>query len=47
MKTDFKDWGREALEAIARALADENEILKKDLKTALESWRNLLKQQQK
>lgn len=43
MQTDFSTWERATLERLARELADENEQLKKDLKTAMTAWRVLLK----
>lgn len=43
MKTDFSTWERDTLERLARELADENEQLKADLKTALTAWREQLK----
>ena len=43
MKTDFSTWDRATLEKLARDALDANEILKADLKTALATWRELLK----
>lgn len=44
-KTDFSTWKRETLEDFARAAADENLILKEDLKAALAAWRKELAKQ--
>ena len=41
-KTDFSTWKRETLEDFARTAADENAILKEDLKAALAAWRKEL-----
>ena len=44
-KTDFSTWKRDVLEDFARAAADENLILKEDLKAALAAWRKELAKQ--
>ena len=41
-KTDFSTWKRDVLEDFARTAADENRILKEDLKAALAAWRKEL-----
>lgn len=38
-RTDFRGWSREGLEHFARQAADENLVLRADLKAALEGWR--------
>jgi hypothetical protein len=42
-RTDFKTWGREALENFARQAADENLELRADNKMLLERWRQQVK----
>jgi hypothetical protein len=38
-RTDFKTWDRVVLEQFAREAADENLVLRTDLKAALAGWR--------
>lgn len=38
-RTDFTTWKRENLEAFARQAADENLVLRHDLRLALDAWR--------
>jgi hypothetical protein len=38
-RTDFSGWSRQGLEEFARQAADENLVLRHDLKVALEAWR--------
>ena len=42
-RTDFRTWSRANLEAFARKAADENLVLRNDLKYALASWRQAVK----
>jgi hypothetical protein len=42
LKTDFSTWERKTLEDFARTAADENAILRQDLKAALAAWRKEL-----
>lgn len=44
-RTDFKAWRRETLEQFARQAADENLVLRDDLKNALAAWREAVKGQ--
>lgn len=46
-RTDFKDWSRDGLERFARQAADENLVLRTDLKTALAAWRAAVKENEK
>jgi len=46
-RTDFKDWKRETLEKFAREAADENLVLRTQLKDALNAWRKLVKETDK
>jgi len=41
-RTDFKNWSRENLERFARQAADENLVLRDDLKNALAAWRQAI-----
>jgi hypothetical protein len=41
-RTDFKNWERETLEQFAREAADENLVLRTDLRAALDAYRKLV-----
>ena len=43
-RTDFSKWTRGGLEMFAREAADENLVLRNDLKYALASWRQAVKE---
>jgi hypothetical protein len=42
-RTDFKTWDRGALEQFARQAADENLVLRAQLRDALAAWREEVK----
>lgn len=42
-RTDFTKWQRENLERFAREVADENLVLRHDLKVALAAWRDAVR----
>jgi hypothetical protein len=41
-KADFSTWDRQTLERFAREAADENAVLRADLRTALDAYHKLL-----
>ena len=42
-RTDFTNWERSTLERFARQVADDNLVLRTDLKVALAAWRGAVK----
>jgi len=43
-RTDFSQWTRQGLEQFARQAADENLVLRENLKAVHEAWRKLVKE---
>lgn len=43
-RTDFSAWSRPTLEQFARQVADENLVLRDDLKNALAAWRQAVRE---